>query len=776
MRRFDIHRTAGPIRIKIASGSDFIARARWGLTPGLVAEPPTEVRGPLNYSANPEVFIAGELAPDRPLYLPLDPLWWDVQRYDERNIYCVVEFRHPEDAAWSLLADFVFVVDQDPVANAGRDQIVQLDAAGAIVADVTLDGSASDDRDLHAAVNPDPGPLIYDWSCIHGPPNAQGTLPMAAAMNVGPVASPVFLLAGTVVPPEARGAYRFQLEVRDTNVATIGSTAGQPGKGFAETRVLVGGAAGALVIQMPTTAEPYIGNAQDGIAVTVWYSIGDALANDPAYANGWQVRLTLRQAIESPIIPGRAVGEPVYVATTTSSHRVGSFAWAGTATFDILRNPTPNGGRAFGAFDIELELLDRTGASTGVPASRVTMPRSIALDLFRWLIPLDSGVTSRLTGAFMETGHAGYRATAMHGGIDLAAAGPPAILAARSGFRRFVGGNTNTIEVTHGIDRTRYLHGVAPVAYPANALVVQGAPLATMGSAGTVGAHLHFQMEAVDANQNTIGLVNPLFQIGIRDTQVPSIDRVLVRAAGLPGADLTQPAVDIAGQVDVIVLCRDNADPAYQSANGSFLAPFGLELTDGGAPAGSFSFDALDDTLHASRYYATQSIGAYPAGNVADRYYLLYLRLATAGYAATGPRTYTARVRDFGGRAVARPFVIGGDAQITFAPAVPATTHAAPAPFGLTVRVDNRLSQLDATVAAAAASDNFYLSLVGAPAGWTVSPARTGAIGGGASAAVAVTIDPHGVAPAGNHAFDLVIASGILHDVRTRVAITVTVG
>jgi hypothetical protein len=97
-------------------------------------------------------------------------------------------------------------------------------------------------------------------------------------------------------------------------------------------------------------------------------------------------------------------------------------------------------------------------------------------------------------------------------------------------------------------------------------------------------------------------------------------------------------------------------------------------------------------------------------------------------------------------------------------------------PINRQITITNRLAGLNnSNTNLASPADNFFLMFANAPAGWTVSPARTGAINAGASSTISITIDPHGVAAAGIHNFELVISSGILRDVGTRLALSVTV-
>src|SRR5262249_3070430 len=119
---------------------------------------------------------------------------------------------------------------------------------------------------------------------------------------------PLFLQSLTTIPPSDRGAYTFRVSVHDSDVANLGLMAGNAGSHTATTRVLLGVGGPNLTIESPKTETPYFGNVQDGIDLRIYYSIGDTIANDPAYDGAWVVKCQIIQAIVSPLSPSETVG------------------------------------------------------------------------------------------------------------------------------------------------------------------------------------------------------------------------------------------------------------------------------------------------------------------------------------------------------------------------------------------------------------------------------------------------------------------------------------
>jgi hypothetical protein len=260
----------------------------------------------------------------------------------------------------------------------------------------------------------------------------------------------------------------------------------------------------------------------------------------------------------------------------------------------------------------------------------------------------------------------------------------------------------------------------------------------------------------------------------------PFIHAVLVRKAPVAGAaDLTLTGAmnPILGDADLIVLCRDNAHPAYASDNGSFLTIYRMEVIEDGIAWLPLVFDEFDPAADtADDFYVRQGIGQYH-GDVPRLYYLLYQRWNTAGYNRTGgPRHFEVNVSDFVGRSATRLVTIGCDLQLLTPAASLQIVAAAPAPLAIQVRITNQLSGLDRdNVGAVEGGENFRLALDIAPAGWTIAPTRSGVIAVGATLDLNCTIDPHGAAPPGAHAFEIIVSSDLIRSIGTRLPITVTV-
>ena len=792
MRRVIVHHTQQRVRVRISSGNNFFIRARWGIRPGLIAEPPTEPRRPDHFFENPEVFVSRAATPENPYFLDCDPLWWEVQRLTERNVFTIVETRLEATLDPRVVETFQWAINHDPVANAGPDQLIPLDLAGAVPrpVGVMLDGSASTDIDL-SSIDPDPGPLTFVWSSSGVPVGAESGGTAAAAAHIAATATATWLLGGTVVPQHERGIYMFDLKVCDREPAEIGVTRGRPGENTASVRILLGPTSDVLAILAPTHDQPYFGNYDEGVSVVIHYAIGDSLANHPAYGGSWVVRLSIKQAINSPYTLPRATGSVVYTEERVSGDRIGTFVWNGLANHDLsgVRSASPTT-PVVGAYDVEVEVLDRDWQPTGVIGSTRPETRAIVLDLFRWRTPLETVPFENtvLSGTFMETGHAGYGATSLHGGIDLVATGGPDVYAARSGTYQHVSdcAHSNVIQVgRRGSYRAKYLHCDTLEPHAADSIVLQGSRLGRMSNCGppNTPVHLHFQLETVDHTDNVIRVVNPLSALSVADTATnfPRIEAVLLRATpGAGAADLTRtgPMFPIAGAADLIVLCRDNAYPSYTSSNGSFLTIYRLDVwEDGVAWPASFVLDAFDPAAKtAADYYVRQGIGTYH-GNVPRLYYLLYRRWDTAPYArAGGSRRYQIRVSDFVGRSAEHVLTIGCDVGLI----TPAThlqmTAAAPAPITIQLAITNRLSGLFSdNVGNIQESENFHAALAGQPAGWTLAPSRTGAINSGATLPVSFQLDPGGSALAGVHTFDIVVSSDVVRNIGTRVRVSIMV-
>jgi hypothetical protein len=455
---------------------------------------------------------------------------------------------------------------------------------------------------------------------------------------------------------------------------------------------------------------------------------------------------------------------------------------------------------AVGAFDVRLELLDAAGNPTGAAGSVATEGSSVVLDYLRWLLPVSLPTSqAAASGSFMESGHGAV--PHLHGGVDIVPRGvpaagvppPPAVLpdlrAARSGRLNRLAGATNPIQLDHaGVDRTRYLHGNNIAAHNNGDLVLQGARLAQMSNAGTIGFHLHFE-HRTEAGGTRIH--NPRRIIALWDTFRPQVDAVYIRAAAAAGAaaSLTNASTGIAAEADLIVRCRDRVHPGYVSL--AQMGPYGLSVAEKPNPVAAWPeirFDSFAPGDPLGDYFAQQGHVGIGLPNDAINHYLLYLRWDTAAYGQRGGHlSLQVTVTDFDGQT--SPWAglsIGPEAALVTPPPQPATSSANPQPFPLEIEVRNHTYAVNdnpANNTSFVSLDNFHIRLAGAPNGWTVAPVRTGPIGNGATAAnpqggepppqrVALTIDPRATPAGGAHAFEIVVYSDILRQVGARVPVT----
>ena len=244
-----VHDSNDTLFVLVENGSLFFVRARWATDSGLLQTPPVGTITATNYTETPSTWVS-QASPSTPVTLSIDPLFWAQVRGQTRNVFVVVEYRFSASDPWSTAASHTFIVNHDPVADAGPTQVVQLDATGMTSADVKLDASNSDDADLHASTNPDAGPLHFRWRLTSTPPGATGFLPQVAAA-LPDAAQPLVIPRQVTIPSGQRGIYRFGLTVTDNDIATVGRTTGLPGMGTAATRLLVlGGAAVDLYADM----------------------------------------------------------------------------------------------------------------------------------------------------------------------------------------------------------------------------------------------------------------------------------------------------------------------------------------------------------------------------------------------------------------------------------------------------------------------------------------------------------------------------------------------
>jgi hypothetical protein len=781
-----IHSSNPSLAVAAVGGRKYWLQATWATEKGLLEEPPTAPRTAANFHRPPPLWV-GEHEPTHatPAIIRAVPAWWQGVRERERTLFCDVDWRGSESGPWIHLTTLEFVVNHAPDAVTVPEQVIALDAAGAIAADVRLDGTASDDVDVNAAPNP-AGPLALRWSPVQTPPTlAAGGAVAAAAGALADTADPLFLAAGTVVPASDRGAYTFRLTVDDRERATIGARAGQSRTASADARVIVGAPAGPGVsIVTPSASARHFANFEDGVDVVIAYRVDPALTGQASYANGWRLKCTITQALTSPVAFSSAVGTTVFETTTVPvPGRVEYLRWDG-------RDPAAAGLPCAGAFSVRLELLDHAGAATGPPGAAASEPECVVIDYVRWLLPVDCAPSqAMLSGAFMETGHAGILGTGLHGGMDVSRVGQPNLRAARSGIYTFEGGPTATIRLDHPApDRTVYRHGDTREPHADGDLVLQGERLARMADVGAAGqTHLHFEHHTT---RPSVVVRNPLGIVALWDTHRPVIEAVYVRQAGVAGAaaSLANASAGIAGWADLVVRCRDRAHPGRDTVvdNG----PYRVSVQEKPVAVAVWPerrFDAFGAADHVRDFFAQQGLDAVNAVN----HYLPYLRWDTTAYGGQGGRLWIdIVVADHAGQtSTIRSLTLGPEATLVTPPPSPATTSAAPQPFTLEIEVTNHMARLNddpADSSSYASTDDFHIRLDGAPAAWTVSPTRTGPIGNGATAAtpwggqpppqrVLLTIDPHGVAAAGLHAFEVTVVSNILRQVGVRVPVTAVV-
>ena len=749
------HSSSGPY-VYVYGGSDYFLRARWATQFALLATPES-VTGP--------VYVATAPTLDSPVVLPLDAVFWTTVRDGERTIFVAIDWQdNSPGSTWQQFDAHTFLINHDPICNPGPDQQVIVDATGSLANDVVLDASASDDGDLHVPGYSDPGPLQFDWWPTETPlsvtPN--GTT-WTAAYGLAAVAQPTFLPAGAFVPFSDRGAYTFRCWVYDTEYTDIGAYSGQRGVHSAETRVLLAVGGPLLNIQSPTTANPFFANVEDGLDARIYYSIGDVIANDPAYAGAWVIQCRITVAESSPIFPFNLPGTVVYEKAMVSFQRVNYFTWNG--------RESGTGAACAGAFDVEIELLDRDWQSTGVTGAVAKASRVIVIDFVRWLLPIDAAhASAAISGGFMESGHAGTLGTRLHTGIDIISigGGQPDLIASRSGFFARAG---HEITLTHAPpDLTMYLHGDTFEPHINGALVLQGQRLARMSNTGTVAVHLHFEHHIMPPQI----IENPFGILSLRDERAPVIEAVSIRTAAAAGnpADLTLAGTGIMGNADLIIRCRDRAHPlrgggAADLENG----PYSVQVVElnGVAVWPQIEFNAMTAANHLREFFALQ--GQFGSALTRNNHYLPYLRWDTTVYGRTiSPLQLHVVVADFVGATAVHALSLGPTTVLSTPPPNPAMTVGAPANVPIQITVTNNSAGIDGV-----ANEDFHVELVGAPVGWTITPARTGAINNGAASVVAFTIRHNGNAPQGTHNFHVVVSSNILRSVGTRVPVSVRI-
>ncbi|HBP90319.1 MAG TPA: hypothetical protein DD706_21820 [Nitrospiraceae bacterium] len=799
---FWIHHSTPFPGIAFWSGSNYFARTRWATSQILLDG--QAGRTYLNYYEGLEMFVDVEPTLADPAILRTDPVWWENLRKTERYMYAVLEWRSDYESAWVEFYRVQFIINHDPVANAGPDHIVTLDAGGTVLEDIQLHASASSDPD---SIYPDhEGPLKFSWALESQPATANpNSVVEVAASGLADIPDPLFLPLGTVVSVEEQGMYTFRVKVTDNEIATTGLRIGLPGEHSAFTRIYLAAAPPQLSIIGPTTSSPYISNWDDSqggglfnqeaapnIDIPIYYSLGN-VGNSPVYGGAWIVRLTIRQSMVYPYGSSPPMGAVVYRTEKVSPNPVDSFVWDGIITEGDVFGGNYVGWKAIGAFTIELELLDRDGnpaAKPGYPGDfyRITENNAIAIDYHRWWYPVRLKRDDiRMTGAFMESGHAGDFGTRLHAGIDIGSRRTPGtsenlpthVVAAASGL--FEKGTGHPMRVKHSRTlTTRYLHCANPLNLSNGTLVLQGAKLGDMSDVGTKrgNIHLHFEYQVLVGDELVI--MNPLTILDLRDDHLfirpphpgeyPQIVGVYLRRAEPANqpARLAALPTGIVNQADIIVHCRDRAHPDHISGTGSYLAPFGMRINDSaGMFNRSFEFWYFipGTNPHLDDFFTAE--GQARPGN-ANSNYQLYMRGRPPVGREGGPVSIVVEVYDFVGHIARETIIVGADVRLVSGLPDPAITPEYDF-FPVTIEVINRTENVADVI------DNFHIELAGAPSGWTVRPSRTDELEIGVPTNVDLTIDSNGNKPAGIHDFYLVTYSDILDGVGTRVPISVRV-
>lgn len=371
MEVYRVHVSANLPAYEVWGGSEYYLRARWATDPALLTHPPGSVVLPSNYYETSLVWVAWEPTPMNPISLRPGLAWWNTLKYTLRNLYCRIDYQIEPGGAWVFFRDAIFIVNHDPVANAGPPQQIELGMGGDVLTDIRLDARGSADVDLSDPVTPDPGPLNYSWTLKNAPANVDTTsLAYSLASTVPHTTYPVFLPHGTIVEPCNQGVYRFQLVTTDNDVADVGIYTGLSGKGDASTTVAVMAPPLNLTITSPTNGAPSRSNAIVGGGTRIVYWIGNTAATSGSLGGAWMLRLVITQARNWTVsLNPVPVGTVVHEATRIDPQLNGNFFWSG-----VITNPNPafNGRTAEGTFHARLELLDRYLNVSADPATIVS--------------------------------------------------------------------------------------------------------------------------------------------------------------------------------------------------------------------------------------------------------------------------------------------------------------------------------------------------------------------------------------------------------------------
>ncbi len=766
-----IHEDDNPPRIIYLDGYDFYIRGYWATSLESLIDPSQRIFYE-NFFDNPTMWIDAAFAPtlENPLIIQVDPFWWDYIRKLERLLYTRIEAR-TEDSEWIVLNEYLFIINHNPVANAGVDEIITINPDGSVPISIHLDATSSTDIDSYHPTHPDTGLLNYQWSLEAYPPTIDhlGLLYNRIA-NIDSIGQPLFLSVGEPIGLDGIGTYRFKVTVNDNDVHEIGKRRGLTGEGISLVNMQIRYPTPELSILAPTTSVSQFSNFEDGVNIQIHYRVGDGVSSLPQYNGIWMLRITLKQSIASPhITPAIPNNTIVFEQTRVDFSVEGYFSWDGIVKGDGAFAGFP----AIGAFSIELELLDRTGTSIGVAESRSIETNSIIIDLNRWIIPIDSNYwDTRVVGTFMESGHGGFIGTnGIHGGVDLVAPGAPFVRAAKSGIYSSSIGGANPIRIQHNIsEQSVYRHGVNFEAIPQNSLVLQGQKLSDMGDAGAESIHLHF--EYLQTLFSTI-VLNPLSIIDITDQESPEIDEVFLRSANIHAtANKANSSTGILDFGDFIIHCRDRAHPAVNRPldNGPYL----IRVTDAGQNVSLdlvFNFfDPLVDRL--GNFYARQGLRDQPTTE--PHHYLPYIRWSfNDNYLNSGPVIFNVRVEDIIGNYSIRQIIIGPEVSIENQPD-PVSNQVASHNIPFWILIQGNTSGIDLV------QDNYHIEIIEVNSGvlfpgWSIDRSRSGNILNGGLSGVQIILTTPVNLGVGNYNVRIRTTSNILRRVGDDVMINIIV-
>lgn len=728
--------------IFLYDGDTYFIKVRFATSLEVLYDPPLAPRTELNFfETSPEYVLTPTL--DNPYIQTIDDYFWESIKENERTLYSITCWRNTENDEWQIVAEpEVFLINHPPVANAGPAQRVVLEPDGTLANDVYLDASGSSDLDQSAAQDPDPGPLNYEWMLEDHPPGAtpDGTI-ITAANNISLSADPLFLPAGTQVLPEEMGTYSLKLEVTDNDLIGYGIHSQRYGTDHNFIDITFSRQQFNFEIIYPTESNRIFVYRNN--EVRIQYSISDVIANNEEFEGLWTIRCRIKIAEVSPLTNVGAVGEVVFDIQEVSYEQYGEIIWNGTRS---------DGSNVDGLFDLELELLDKNGNSTGNPDNKIVQAKAIIIDPFDYKLPLACPINQIVvTGVFMEAAHGNPPNTHLHGGIDLRdQTSTPDVIAMKSGYYQRQFDNTNTMEIEHGNSynsfRTQYLHCTNLPNISQGQLILQGTKLGVQGAAGTGVAHLHIQHRIDTAKMNPYFIMNTLL-----DSTKPVISGIFLRRGVTPGADLNNAATGINGFADFIIYCHDPRTGGQNSI-------YSLWIFDNFADY-SFEFNELLITDTEAKFYTAQSFGNN------NTQYLPYLRVDTGPYGTNdSPLLIEVTVRDAQGNQEFKQIVIGPTCTLDD---IPMSAPAAAGSFNIQLTIKNELQNIHVSPDnLQLVTDRFHFALLNAPTNWTISPGVLN-MAAGAEMSFNLTVSTNGNTPGGRPSFDLHVFSDILNRVGT---------